>query len=83
MENIRVPELKALARECGLRNYFQLRKAELIELIQSNQWNTNPALQSWEPQKALNQPPIQIGALAPRSVETSTTSTNSNLGTYR
>ena len=33
-------------RECGLRNYSQLRKAELIELIQSNQWNTNPPLQS-------------------------------------
>ena len=30
---MRVPELKALAREHGLRNYSQLRKAELIELI--------------------------------------------------
>ena len=30
---MRVPELKALARERGLRNYSRLRKAELIELI--------------------------------------------------
>ena len=55
-----MPELKALAREHRLRNYFRLRKAELIELIQNDQWNTNPPLQSWEPsmpQRALNRPP--------------------------
>ena len=33
MENMRMPELKALTRERGLRNYSQLRKAELIELL--------------------------------------------------
>ena len=44
MENMRMPELKALAREYRLRNYSQLRKAELIELIQNNQRNTNPPL---------------------------------------
>ena len=54
---MRMPELKSLARECRLRNYSQLRKAELIELIQNNQWNTNRPLQSWEPQRALNWPP--------------------------
>ena len=41
MENdyntLRMPELKALARECRLRGYSRLRKAELIELIQNNQ----------------------------------------------
>ena len=41
MENTRMPELKALARELGLRNYSQLRKAELIELIRNNQQNAN------------------------------------------
>ena len=46
-------KLKALAREHRLRGYSQLRKAELIGLIQNNQWNTNPPLQSWEP----NRPP--------------------------
>ena len=49
MKNMRMPELKAL-----VRNYSQLRKAELIELIQNDQRNTNPPLQSWEPQRALN-----------------------------
>ena len=33
MENMRVPELKVLTREHGLRNYSRLRKAESIELI--------------------------------------------------
>ena len=32
-ENMRVPELKALTRDRGLRGYSQLRKAEIIELI--------------------------------------------------
>ena len=49
MENMRVPELKALTRECGLRNYSRLRKAELMELIRNDQ----QPLQSWEP----NRPP--------------------------
>ena len=60
MENMRMPELKALDREHRLRDYSQLIKAELIELIQNDQWNTNPPLQSWEPsipQRALNRPP--------------------------
>ena len=34
---MRVSELKALARECGLRGYSQMRKAEIIELIRNNQ----------------------------------------------
>ena len=44
---MRVPELKALAREHRLRGYSQIRRAELIELIQNDQWNTNSPLQSW------------------------------------
>ena len=37
MENMRVPELKALAREHRLRGYSRLRKAELIALLQDNE----------------------------------------------
>ena len=35
-ENMRVAELKALTRECGLRGYSRLRKAELTVLLQNN-----------------------------------------------
>ena len=54
---MRMPELRTLAREHRLRGYSRLRKAELIELIRNDQWNTNPLLQSWEPQRTLNRPP--------------------------
>ena len=40
-----MPELKALRRECRLRGYSRLRKAELIQLIQKDQ----RPLQSWDP----------------------------------
>ena len=33
---MRVPELKSLARDRGLRNYSQMRKAELVPLLQNN-----------------------------------------------
>ena len=33
---MRVPELKSLTRDRGLRNYSQMRKAELVALLQSN-----------------------------------------------
>ena len=37
---MRMPELKALTREHGLRNYSRLRKAELIVLLQDNEHQT-------------------------------------------
>ena len=33
---MRVPELKALTRDRGLRNYSRMRKAELVALLQNN-----------------------------------------------
>ena len=33
---MRVAELKALARDRGLRNYSPMRKAELVALLQNN-----------------------------------------------
>ena len=35
-ENMRMPELKSLARDRGLRNYSQMRKAELVALLQNS-----------------------------------------------
>ena len=32
-ENMRMPELKSLARDCGLRNYSQMRKAEVVAFL--------------------------------------------------
>ena len=33
---MRMPELKSLARDRGLRNYYRMRKAELVALLQNN-----------------------------------------------
>ena len=35
-ENMRMLELKSLARDRGLRNYSWMRKAELVALLQNN-----------------------------------------------
>ena len=35
-ENMRLLELKSLARDRGLRNYSRIRKAELVALLQNN-----------------------------------------------
>ena len=53
---MRVPELKSLARDRGLRNYSQMRKAESVALLQNNhlpsQRNPEAPLRdagTWEP----------------------------------
>ena len=35
-ENMRMPELKSLARDRGLRNYSRMRKTELVGLLQND-----------------------------------------------
>ena len=64
-ETLRMPELKALSRECRLRNYSWLRKAELIAFLQNNERRTQrrqrppqmspsralPRGTIWEPQR--------------------------------
>ena len=68
-------ELKALARECRLRGYSWLRKAELTELLQDNEhqamrWQRPPQMSTWEPEREqeteVRQPE---GPLVPRSAE--------------
>ena len=62
-ETLRMPELKALARERGLRGYSRLRKAELIAFLQNNEHQAQsageaqaqrpPQMSAWEPQREL------------------------------
>ena len=48
-ETLRMPELKALARERGLGGYSWLRKADLIAFLQNNErW---AQMATWEPQR--------------------------------
>ena len=53
---MKVPELKALARDRGLRNYSRMRKAELVALLRNNGTPEDPRsaaptppTQTWEP----------------------------------
>ena len=53
-ENMRMPELKSLARERRFRDYSRMRKAELVALLQNSpppgqsRESTSPT-QTWEP----------------------------------
>ena len=54
-ETLRMPELKALAREHELRGYSRLRKAELIAFLQNNEHRAHrrqrtPQMSTWEPE---------------------------------
>ena len=48
-ETLRMPEVKALARERGLRGYSRLRKADLIAFLQNNERQAQ--MSTWEPQR--------------------------------
>ena len=54
---MRVTELKALTRDRGLRNYSQMRKAELVALLQNN---GSPPSQSGGPGAAVPTLPTEI-----------------------
>ena len=45
---MRVMELKALARDRGLRNHSWMRKAELVALLQNNP-PPAPQMYTWDP----------------------------------
>ena len=56
-QNMRMPELRSLARDRGLRNYSQMRKVELVALLQNSpppgqshaSTCPTPPTQTWEP----------------------------------
>ena len=68
---MRVTELKALARDRGLRNYSRMRKAELVALLQNNPppapWSRAPSglpqMSTWDP-RGVPGPPL-AGRCAP------------------
>ena len=45
---MRVAELKALARDRGLRDYSRMRKVELVALLQNNP-PPPPQMSTWDP----------------------------------
>ena len=57
-ENMRVTELKALARDRGLRNYSRMRKAELVALLQ----NSPPPSPRTRPPRPTRPSPPRSGA---------------------
>ena len=56
-QNMRMPELRSLARDRRLRNYSQMRKVELVALLQNSpppgqshaSTCPTPPTQTWEP----------------------------------
>ena len=64
-KNMRIPELKSLARERRLRGYSQMRKAELVALLQNSpppgqsRANTSPTSHTRPP------PPLQMSTWEP------------------
>ena len=67
-QNMNVKELKALAKERGIKGYYRLRKAELIEIldIQSPPTNTPPAIVE-EPVPEINKPVLSPTKMENRS----------------
>ena len=67
-KNMRMPELKSLARERRLRSYFRMRKTELVALLQNSpppgqsRANTSPTppTQTWEPIDCCKQTTLTI-----------------------
>ena len=55
-ENMRMDELKSLARDRGLRNYSRMKKAELVALLQNN---LPPASRTRPPRPTRPLPPTQ------------------------
>ena len=80
-EALRMPELKALARERRLRNYSRLRKADLIAFLQNNEQRQQrppsppPQMSTWEPNRPPQMPtwepnrPTQMSTWEPEQPE--------------
>ena len=56
---MRIPQLKSLARDRGLRNYSWMRKAELVAVFDHLGWNYSPLCGVKPPSGAKPGPPIK------------------------
>ena len=63
---MRIAELKALARERGLRGYSQMRKAKIIELIRNNQQSWAPNI---PPRNGTTRPACSAGPRQPKPTQ--------------
>ena len=63
-KNMRVMEVKALTRDCELRNYSRMRKPELVALLQKNPPPT-PCIWLPHPNRAPPPAPQRHAALTP------------------
>ena len=73
-ETLRMSELKALTRECRLRGYSRLRKAELIAFLLNNErLAQRRQMSSWEPQREpqteARQPELEAFSLTKRQLK--------------
>ena len=62
---MRMPELKALAKEHRLRGYSRLRKAELIAFLQDNTPQEPHSPRRQRPPRPSRPPPPPLGSRAP------------------
>ena len=56
---MRMPELKSLAGDCGLRNYSRMTKAELVALLQNNRTPEDPGAPTPRTRPSPPPPPTQ------------------------
>ena len=57
---MRMPELKSLTRDCRLRNYFQMKKAELVAFFDHLGWNYSLLCEVKPPSGAKPGPSIKL-----------------------
>ena len=64
-ENMKMPELKSLARDHGLRNYSQMRKAESVALLQNNRPPGQSRTSAAPTPHTIPPPPLQMSTWEP------------------
>ena len=79
---MRVAELKALARERGLRGYSRLRKAEIIALLQNNLPLPPPQLVRFRPDRPRQPSPQEMNIFEQQEMSKSQPQVTSKLNDW-